>query len=433
MFKPRDSEIIQDIRKARSLKELSLIADRIGSKIKQHKSLVFRLLSNLSKLFSKFVSKSSDEIIEIGQDDDKPRLGNIDTKTGQALIKNWKQPKLKVLQTVLREVDEFNQRSYELKELRATLIRDYPKLKKAREQALAGVENYLDQAAEALDVALSQLEKISKKIEQQHAPDQLRSWVKSLRNYLEKSLPEEQFDLIEAPKLYLAEQKDAVLFQYYIQIHGLVNSDNYTPDDYYIVVTGKVASTAVITFYVTSMERFEVPGTFAIGRQVKHQADLFKTTLSMLKVDRVLPILERKPMALNTEHMQQRMSNIKGIIKTRLLKDELFVFITKSLAKPTASNEQKLADIKNQVIEQLSTLIGSARNKHSVFNSKFEILSKPRQEAGIVLRVILTPVKSKLDMAGPSAQQFNQVADALGLDIDTLRLLKKFMAKHGTF
>lgn len=427
MFKPVDSDTLQDVRKARSLKELLQITTRIGSKIKQKKSLLAKLASRLMSLFSFKSKSSSDDKFELG---DRPTLGNINPKSGMATIENWKFPKTKIglLKKALDEANEFNQYIYELEAVRNTATRNFPALKKARQLLVKQVDQHLAEAAKAFDEAMLQLESVSNELEKSHAPVQLRKWSKQLSRYLIKSIPVSAYDLIDNPRLYVSEDNGKVLFQYYITFHGLVDSADYVFKEYYIVLTGAVADNGVIQFYVTTLDKFSVPGKFDLGKQVKHLANLLKTSVALLKVDRVLTVLERKPLTLDHDRTQTRLSDIKGVASVKFPKDELFVFLDTEMFPPKARlDSEKLRALIESVLGQLDILRGQRDRKNTLFNHRLERLKNGQ----LLLRVVMAPAKSRLDLSGTTASQFNHLVEVLGLDVDTARKLKKFLAKHG--
>jgi hypothetical protein len=424
MFKPTDSDTIQDIRKARSLRELIQITDRIGSKIKQKKSLLSKLVSRLKSLFTFKSESSKDEHIELS---DKPQL-NINPKSGMGLIENWTFPKSKIglLKKALEEVDEYNQFIYELESVRSTASRNFPGLKKARLVLKKQVNQHLEMAASAFTEAMTLLESISKELEKSHAPAQLRKWSKQLKNYLVKALPEQTYDLIDEPRLYVSEVKDRVLFQYYITLHGLVDSADYVFTEYYLVLTGAVSSNGVIQFYVTTLDKFSVPGKFDLGRQVKHLADLLKTSVNLLKVDRVLTTLERKPLTLDKDRTKTRLTDIKGVTNVKFPKDELFVFLDPEIFKPgTRPSNAKLRSVVDQVLGQLDLLVGQKDRKNTIFNHRID----PLKNGHLLLKIVMAPAKSRVDIAGTTSAQFNHLVETLGLDVDTARRLKRFLAR----
>lgn len=460
MFKPKDSETIQDIRKARSLKELDAIIQRIGVRIKQRKSALQRLLSQLQKVFKFGVSLSaasvsdsdSDESIEVGTSI-RPTLGKINPESGMSVISNWKRPETKLVQKYVLHVEDFYQEAYELDVLKSVLIKQYSALKKSRNAALKNVEDHLELVSESLNNALLSLESVSKAVEKQHAPKELKSLAKKLANHLagnlrkvetiqstekenkkrkpkSETLNPKQYDHIDGPRLFVAESQDGrVLFHYYIVINGLVGANSYEFPEYYVVLTGAVSDTGVMRMYVTTMEEFGIPGKFNLGRQIYSIKDLLRTTLIMLAADRVISNIERKPLAVDKDQTNVRISSIPEVVGVKIYKDELFVNLTKKLAKQTDANAARKSDIIKEILSHLDFLVSNVERK----KVNFQVKEETSRSGNPVIRIILTPAKSRVELeGGVSLTQFNALTQALNVDSRTAYQLKRFLAKHGS-
>ncbi len=428
MFRPKHTKNIDDIKNARSIKELNSVLHRIGSEVKQRKSIILRLVSKIKKLFS----RSTTEKIEIGDADidiSKLKTGvTFSPGTGNIVIEGWKQPQTKKIMDLIFHIEEFYQSAYELTALRSVLVKQYPGLKESQQTAYKAVTNYLEQVSESLKDTVEALEAASKAIEKEHSPPALKSFALSVYKHLGKNLDKDYYDSIKKPRLYVSEStKGNVVFHYYIEIEGLVNTEEYEFPEYYTVISGEINPTGVMEVYVTTLKEFGVPGKFHLGRKIKNKNDLLVKSLTMIAADKAVTALEKLPISVERSRIAARLKPIKEIINTEIDNDSLIITLNKNIGKQTQTNTNRIREIVKEVLTAFDILLENVRRKRIRLHHKVEL----SPSGNPTISVMLTPIKHETKINDTVTKtQFDQVTSALGLDKKTSDELKSFLAKR---
>lgn len=421
MFKPKETPTIKDIRNSRSLKELDGIVKRIGDNVKRKKSKLRTIFKKLSKIFKFGMSLSAkDETIEVGRNvvGMKPQRSKT---SPTAYLKDYDHPKdTKSLAASLGHIEEFFQLAYELEVAELTLSKKYSGFEKSKTKALKAVQDHIDEVSNSLNEAFRLLNKASEKIRRDHAPKELSTWSRALYNHLNKVLDKSAYSEIMEPVMYASVDKDgSINYQYFIEIEGVVDTSGFEFEEYWIVLTATITNKGALTYHLITLDGFETPGTFDLGRPVKDRASMLRRAVTLLNVDKVVSHLEKKPMPLNTRDVKQsKVAKIKGIKNVKILNNTLYVFLNKTVTA------KQINDILNDLIPPLKNMMGVRQTSSRVMHN----IEKTRTGQKVIKFVLTPKFGSKEDHT--TVQQFEQLREQLDLNPAIAKKFRQVLLKY---
>lgn len=423
MFKPKESSIVKDIKRSRSLKELEGVIHRIGDNVKQKRSRLRKLFARLSKIFNVRLASVSakDSEIEVGYVD--PTKVNLKRKRGShtAIIENYQHPKnLKDISSVLAHIEEFYQHAHELELAEANLMKNYAGFDKGRQKALTALQDYIDEISDSLNEAFVALNKNSEKLRKAYAPKELSLWARALVKHLTRELDKSSYSDISDPIMYSSVADDgSINYQYFIEMSGVINSTGFEFEEYWFVLTANVNDKGQLTYSLTTLDGFETPGKFDSGREVANRAAMLRRAIALLYADKVVTNLEKKPM-MSTKTMKSggKLTKIKGVKNVKVFNDTLYVFLNKSI------RANQITQVLTEIIPTLKILLG-VKSTGSKLMHKLET-NRTGQK---VIKFVLTPRFSSKDDQLLS-KQMEVLKQQLGLQDkmadDILRVVTKY-------
>lgn len=436
MFKPKETPIVDDIRNARSLKELEAIVVRIGDSVKRKRSKLKQLFQRLSKMFS-FSSSSAnigDERIEIG----KTKIDVTDKPTYEgggmtAVIPDYKHPKTpKDLPMMLENIEAFHQHAYELAQCEAVLQKKFSRGEPAKQKMRKDMQKLLDEFTGYVREGLSQLSLISEKIRKSHGPKELVTMTSALYNYLKQVVDPANYSTIEKPVLYISLGKDgSINYQYYIEMTGVIDNNRHVFDEYFFVLTANVTSDGRLTFYINTLDSMETPGTFHIGQPVssKSSSDLKRRAVYLLSVDQITSAIERKPMPMRGQELQDRIGKINGIVSAKVSNDVLYVILKKDIT------QREMDEVLKRLIPALKLVLQTDKTQsrlklvQSQSGKQFVVLKTGKKSTNKAFQFVITSRLGKKDST-ILKPQYDDLVRTLNLSPNMEKEFRKLMLKY---
>lgn len=402
---PENSKRIKALRSARSSKEVRNIIQAFSEEVAQKKSRLRRLLGKLRKFFS----FSADESLEVGTVPSS-QFG----RAKSPMIKDWVKPDSTSISKILLDIDEFTLLREEASVITKYLISNQARLK-FTDETLQELKNKVEDIDQSLAEAYAAITDASKEMSKKHAPKELIAVANKLYTHLRKNIPQDAFEHIEKPVVYFAPNpKGGSLFSYFIAIQGLRNTDDYEFDEYYVAVTADIKDTGSMKVYVNTLERFERLGRFDLGHEVSNTNDALRKALTLLHGDSVASSMNKEVITFDKVSAAKRIKRIKGVTDIRIIRDELYIKLSPSLADPTKAKVHAAREkIVEQVLLLLQVLVDNAgRRSKKQFQHKFEESSTGE----IYLRVVITSLRNVLDLGAVTQEKLDLVKDILNLD-----------------
>lgn len=405
-----DHKTIEEIKKARNINEILTVLKKIGRSIKQHAGTIDRILEAVSNTS---ISAKAPNDIELEVLSPRKKLEFVRTDDVKKIpLSEFKQPNGTLVQKHLKDIDALYSHTLELQTAEAIILQNFSKLG-TREQALKQVRLLIEEAAVAINKGLKAVNLIARK----HVPAELKTLVNSVKRHLEKTLDPKAFNGLIEPYLYIAypdEKKGHFLFQYYIPLDGLMDTEGYQYEEYIIVLTGLINVQGQMAYHITTLPTFQTPGSFDIGRPVESQSEALRRVSTLISRDNVLVRVDRKELGTDTPQASKALGKIKYVHDVRVLNKSLFLFLS------TKTTPQQINDILTQALPIIYSLVGLRRKNKSAL--KYSV--KNTRKGQKVLEFILTPNQQR-DEYTTNLAKLGELRDLLDLSPELVKQVKQ--------
>lgn len=396
------SKNFTDLTKARSVKDLTVVVDRIASGIAdlQNKPLRVNLKSQ-----SATVHEAGDLIKKTG---------------GSKLFDGTYEKEIKVNGNINVDAEMLNRVREYISELATAktlaLSPEFSRLKTTK-PLLSAIS---EAAREAELIVRSQLKSMHVSAKES-VPEEHKKVAVAIRKHLEKVLTKDRYTSITQTSYVVPDktavqkgwmqttgQKDNVLFQSFIKVEDLVDREGFAYT-MFVVVTSRLEGQR-LRFYVTSLKSNRVPGTFPVGQNILSPAKMRLQLNALLSVDGFVGDIDRKPVGKSsTDLRRSAITEIDGVSGARVVNGDKIVIRMEGL---TAEEEKK-------TIIEVRTVLGNllkVGNKNTI-RHKVEKGSRAGSKL-LVITVGMSEKPSKLTLTSAKAKKF---ADILGLDASKTR------------
>lgn len=257
------------------------------------------------------------------------------------------------------------------------------------------------------------------------APKEHTKIATSVANYVSnKILSKEQYTKIRM-RTFVASGTNPATYQTYIYIENLTNVDQETFAHYSVVVSTTVElTTGEAKHYITTLVDEKMPGTFPLGKQATHLAEMKKNLNSLFAYDGMLNFATRAPInkgttilrkqsALGLKSHKVRGKDVQMIDGIRVQNDRLYVRLVPGLSV----QERKTA------VEEVVAMAGSIlRTKNQKKNGLIYKIIKGRQGREWVE---LSTVSGGTLKGTLTLEKVKRIAEELDLDESQIRAIKQ--------
>lgn len=257
------------------------------------------------------------------------------------------------------------------------------------------------------------------------APKEHTKIATSVANYVSnKILSKEQYTKIRM-RTFVASGTNPATYQTYIYIENLTNVDQETFAHYSVVVSTTVElTTGEAKHYITTLVDEKMPGTFPLGKQATHLAEMKKNLNSLFAYDGMLNFATRAPInkgttilrkqsALGLKSHKVRGKDVQMIDGIRVQNDRLYVRLVPGLSV----QERKTA------VEEVVAMAGSIlRTKNQKKNGLVYKIIKGRQGREWVE---LSTVSGGTLKGTLTLEKVKRIAEELDLDESQIRAIKQ--------
>lgn len=391
------SKNFNDLTKARSVKDLSVVVDRITTGINEMQNRPLKV---------SLKSQSNSKVYEAGD--------MIQKTGGSKLFDGSYKDEIKIPSNINVDADMLNRVRNYISELATAktlaLSPEFSRLKTTK--PLLAAINASSREAEL--IVRSQLKSMHVTAKDS-VPDEHKKVSTAVRKHLEKILSKDRYTSITQTSYVVPDktavqnkwiapsgQPNNVIFQSFIKIEDLVDREGYAYT-LYVIVSSRLEHGS-LRFYVTSIKSNRVPGTFPVGAPILSAAKMRLQLNALLSVDGFVGDLDRKPIGKSSRDLRKSgITEIDGVSGATILGDKIII----RLEGLTESEER-------QTVIEVRTVLNSLLklgDKNSI-RHKFERSSR----AGVKLLVLTVGPNekpSKLELTSNKARQF---ASILGLD-----------------
>lgn len=392
------SKNFNDLTKARSVRDLTVVVDRITHGISELKNKPHQV--SLKSQSNSKVHEAGDMVRKVG---------------GSKLFDGTYEKEIKISSNINVDAEMLNRVREYVSELTTAktlaLSPEFSRLKTTKPLLKA----ISDATREAELIVRSQLKSMHVTAKDT-VPDEHKKVSTAIRKHLEKILPKDRYTSITQTSyvvpdktavqkgwLQTSGQKDNVLFQSFLKIEDLVDREGYAYT-LYVVLTSRLEGQR-LKFYVTSLKTNRVPGTFPVGANILSPAKMRLQLNALLSVDGFVGEVDRKPVGKSSSDLRRSgLHEIDGVSGARVVNGDKIVISMKGLTP----EEEKKTIIEVRTV--LNSLLKTGTN--SAIRHKVEKGSR----AGVKLLYLTvgpTEKPSKLELTSKKAKQF---ADLLGLD-----------------
>lgn len=391
------SNNFNDLTKARSVRDLTVVVDRITHGISELQNTPHRV--DLKSQSNATVHEAGDMIRKVG---------------GSKLFDGTYEKDIKISSNINVDADML------------TRVRDYiSELTTAKTLALSPEFSRLKTTKpllKAISEATREAELIVRsQLKSMHVtakdtvPDEHKKVSTAIRKHLEKILPKNRYTSITQTSYVVPDktavqkgwlqssgQKGNVLFQSFLKIEDLVDREGYAYT-VFMVLTSRLEGSR-LKFYATSLKTNRVPGTFPVGANILSPAKMRLQLNALLSVDGFVGDLDRKPIGKSSRDLRNSgITEIDGVSGATVMGDKILIRM-----EGLTPDEEKKTIIEVRTV--LNSLLKTGTN--SAIRHKIERGSRAGVKI-LVLTVGPTEKPSKLELTSKKAKQF---ADILGLD-----------------
>ncbi len=384
--------------KARSVKDLTVVVDRITTGISDLKNTPMRV--SLKSQSNSKVHEAGDLLVKTGGS----KLFDGNYKNEINIPKN-----INVDAAMLTRVRNYISELATAKTL--ALSPEFSRLKTTKPLLKA----ITDASGEAELIVRSQLKSMHVSA-RDSVPDEHKKVATAVRKHFEKIIAKDRYTSIAQTSYVVPDktavmsgwmppsgQTDNVLFQTFIRIEDLVDREEYAYS-LYVVITSRLENQR-LKFYVTSLKTNRVPGTFPVGANILSPAKMRLQLNALLSVDGFVGELDRKPVGKSsTDLRRSAITEIDGVSGARISGGDKIVIRMNGL---TQEEEKKTIIEVRSVLNSLLKLGDKNALRHKV-----EQGSRSGSKL-LILTVGPTERPSKLELTSKKAKQF---ANILGLD-----------------
>jgi hypothetical protein len=357
-------------------------------------------------------------------DDKKIPTRNIDANP-QSKIEKWVAPKAKDSKEIEKHrkiLFDLYQNLNDLEAVESMLSHTFTDFA-ARKTALNAIKKLRTEIAGTVNQAFLVLEDLAKK----HIPKNMETLALSIEDFLLKHLDPASYKDMTRNIYISSHTEDSTEFSYYISLKTLVNIDGFAFDDFCIILTGIITREGFITYKLTALPDFKLPGDYDLGKEVGTSEEVQKRVKSLLNNNDILSELVKRPLKLESSRLKSmpvlgmKEGSRKIVNKIELKDDELLVILN---PRPPEILGKSAQQVQAAVISYLKKIF-----KTSVVKAKY----KPGK--GDTLPVISFMLVSKsfgkdnkytLNMH----KLKNDLQHLLGLTDDEVDSIKESLRKH---
>lgn len=408
------NHIIEQVRKARSVQDLTTITSNIARTVKSCSQITKNLRRSASRLTISMTNiavaaeKDPDEI-DIRSRGGRVNLGKLGGKVApvSSVLTSFKPPKLGNVTQHTDVINNLYDKSLELDSVEALLVQAFVG-SKGQPAALKAVRALKAEIDATLQKAFSSLNQVA----DTHIPKEFKDLGDSVVSYLITSLDKKSYANI-THSCYVFRTKEGLWhYTFYVTIEGLKNESGFTFDDYNVVLSAMIDKDKNAKYYLTTLADFRIPGKFPLGKAVTSANDI-KTVLGiMLRHNDVINVLDKKHMPLSTDGARKHgLDNLPGV-KDAIVEDDTLIL---KLMKRTPPTEVKA--ILTKVLPLLNLMVGN-KTKKSVITHKQIPEGSPKE-----LQFILVPALKDAE-TGMTLEKLRDLQHALDLSADEVAAIK---------
>ena len=420
------------IRKARSVNDLLNILSDITEEVDQNSKVISGLIKSLSSSKARRTSYSArrpadlDEIkiSHTGKGPLSIPTTKIRTKAEPATsvlgvkLEKFVVPPLKDIESSLGIVQSLYDNARELESVEALLSQAFAGSKN-QPQALKSVKALRAEVDSSTNTALQTLQRIADK----HMPTEMRLLNTKIIGFVLDTLDPTTYSNI-TEIVYVAPGKDkTLLFSLYLCLHDLKDGDNFTYNEFYIVLTGVIRG-GNINYYLNTLPDFKVPGSYPIGKEVTNEKSAVNRIKLLLSANDVVQEFERRPLGITKTELQTKNVHTIPFVSSAEVKDDAIIVHLKANTPPDKYNA-----VVTQLLPLLKSVMGITSRSRSVFKSK---IVKTRSTGQAAIHFILTPdVRSDETQAlTMNLVKLAELQKALDLTPEEVHSIKQGLKKH---
>jgi hypothetical protein len=358
------STTIENIRKARSVQDLSNITQSISTVVNSCQ----RVVKNLSRASTRQVISMTNKALAASDDDEikidhsgvgvkKVKLQSPSVTPVAKLLSGFKPPKMTSVTQYTDTINALYDKSLELDSIEAYLTQAFAG-SRGQPAAVKAVRELKKNIDATLQKAFTSLAKVSAT----HLPKELKTLGDSVVSFLIDNLDKETYSNMSESSYVFRTKDNKWHYTFYVTIEGLKNESNFVFDDYNVVLSAIIDKTKKVTYYLTTLVDFKVPGKFPLGKNVESAADIKNVLGIMLRHNDVINVLDKKSLPLNSSSAKkQGLASIPGVKDASVEDDTLTLTLTKKSPTPAEVNK-----IVTKVLPILNLIVGNKSKKSSI-------------------------------------------------------------------
>ena len=405
------TEILEALRKSRSINDIISVVEKIATSIRKHKKSATDLKASLS---------AKDEEIQIDRTAAptparRRKTETAEPSTGVAkIVKFTVPPKDKLIKNsdVVRHLYENVQ---ELEAAEALIKQGFSGAKATT--ALKAIQSLKAEAEAAIQKAFEALGNVAEK----HIPTHMSELGDALAVMLKNTLDKASYTKMSREIYVMPIQqgrKTVYQFAMYYVLENLKNSQGFVFDEYCLIFTGIVDSTGGIQYYLNAVPDFKVPGRYPLGREVEDKKEMLQRARMLLQAINVSLTLSKKALPVDTER-----ARVAGFKKIAHVAD---VTVDDDSLNVKLAADAKGPRVVNGVIVQVMGLLGAIVGK-----SAGKIIYKIKKNGATqVIEFSLIPNRMQDEQAkrsGINKAKLDELQHVLDLDEHEVKALKQLL------
>jgi hypothetical protein len=266
------------------------------------------------------------------------------------LSKGFKSPKLQDVTKHTSILDDLYEKAEHLEAIEAFLTQSFAQ-SRGQQAALDAVAKLRQQVVDLLSTAFTNLQQIA----EASLPIEVRKFSDMLVSILIEAIPAESYSEI-THAFYVFRKDEDWHYTCYVTIDDLENSSGYVFNDYNFVLSALISADYFVTFKLTSLPHFQLPGSFNEGKTISSIAELKKTVDVLLAANDLVHDLNKRSLRISARG-KDTITSLPGVKEVDITNDVLSI---------TLGRGAKVDTILQVVLPLLNDLLGQKRRKSSV-------------------------------------------------------------------